>query len=1292
VNRIYRIVFNRSLGLRQVVSELARSRGKGGTKIRRLALSISAALAAFNQSASVTVPASAARRPESPRRHFAQVAGLVLPAAMSLGVMLPVTAHADVPQPPFELPNSAGAYLGAYVFNGPFDVGATITISSSGQSAITGADYPMPLILTNNGTIKAVGTANSGVAGISFTNGGTITNNAGGVIASDLYGIFMTGGTNQSITNSGTISATINTAGVSGRGIGLQGGGTITNNGTGSISGSYAGIIAKYGTTNVTNSGTINGGSTGISFYRAVGSITNSGSITGGDSGIYMQAGGTLTNQLGGSITGGSAGVLTKTGALDITNNGNIVATSVGGIGVDLHGGGSVTNDTTLTISGLLSGIRGSGAAVDVNNTGLGFIRGTDAIHGTGVDLEAGGSVTNDRYSRIFGTYAGVLGGSAAPVTITNDGTISSGGTIVNLASDAAIHLLGGGSIANDATGSLLGISYGVLMGTAASVTNDGTITAYNGVGVYSRADGTVINHAGGVITGYIAGVRLTGSGSVTNAGVIQAGGTAVNSAAVHLLGGGSIANEATGSLSSVIYGVLMDTAASVTNDGTITGNRGVGVFSRGGGTVTNHVGGAIYGYTTGVWLASAGSVTNAGIIRATGTPVNTVPVTAIHLLGGGSIANDATGSLFGDDYGVLMDVNATVTNDGNIRAGRGVGVGSSEGGTVINHAGGVITGNRTGVRLASSGSVTNAGTISGSYNSVVLSGDNSLLTLQTGSSLVGTALASGTGSQLQFDGNGSSSNGFSGFGTVSTTAGTQWTVSGNVAATGNLGVSTDTGSQLTLSGNVASQGFTKQGDGTLVIDGMATNSGNAEVMAGRLIVGSDIAHAGAVMQGDVQVDSGATIGGHGELSGNLNVLGGGHLAPGNSIGTLTVDGNLTLAQSSQIDFGFGAPGANFSQGVSDSVAVHGNLSLNGAALNITDAGGMGPGLYNLFTYDGTLTETNGGIVLDSAPGGGYAIQNLTTSKQINLIDTAGLTLAFWNANGQAGPTQMGGGSGTWSVTSLKWTDSVGSITGPMTPQPGFAIFGGAAGAVTVDNSDGAVSATGLQFASDGYTLTGDTLTLVGSNGVAPVIHVGNGSAAGAAWTATIGNVIAGSDGIDKTDLGTLVLTGSNTYTGATTIDAGTLALQGAGSIAGSSGVIANGTFDISGTNAGASIPTLSGSGQVALGSRTLTLTQAADTFAGAISGSGGLVISGNESLTGNSSYSGGTQLMSGSLTLGSASAIGSGTLAMANGTSIAFSDSFTLANAITLSGDPTVNVAAGLTTELGGTKSRRAR
>ena len=93
-----------------------------------------------------------------------------------------------------------------------------------------------------------------------------------------------------------------------------------------------------------------------------------------------------------------------------------------------------------------------------------------------------------------------------------------------------------------------------------------------------------------------------------------------------------------------------------------------------------------------------------------------------------------------------------------------------------------------------------------------------------------------------------------------------------------------------------------------------------------------------------------------------------------------------------------------------------------------------------------------------------------------------------------------------------------------------------------VDSSaNGAINVQGMQFAVDGYVLqgiaSGDKLSLKGSPaGSGPneaTIRVGDGTAAGAGYTATIATVLDGAVKVVKTDLGTLALSGVNTHTGA---------------------------------------------------------------------------------------------------------------------------------------------------------------
>ncbi|MFT4059118.1 MAG: autotransporter-associated beta strand repeat-containing protein [Legionella sp.] len=168
-----------------------------------------------------------------------------------------------------------------------------------------------------------------------------------------------------------------------------------------------------------------------------------------------------------------------------------------------------------------------------------------------------------------------------------------------------------------------------------------------------------------------------------------------------------------------------------------------------------------------------------------------------------------------------------------------------------------------------------------------------------------------------------------------------------------------------------------------------------------------------------------------------------------------------------------------------------------------------------------------------------YNRNKLTNGNKTTFFNATIITLNMWNADGTATPAQMGGGDGLWSTTSPVWTDASASITAAMTPQPGFAIFGGTPGAVTIDNSFGQTSALGMQFLVDGYLLTGNVLQL--DNGGDPsIISVGPS----ANFTTTITNSLTGNNGINKTGTGILVLSGTNTYIGTTILTAGVLSVS----------------------------------------------------------------------------------------------------------------------------------------------------
>ncbi|MCI2811107.1 autotransporter outer membrane beta-barrel domain-containing protein [Eoetvoesiella caeni] len=109
-----------------------------------------------------------------------------------------------------------------------------------------------------------------------------------------------------------------------------------------------------------------------------------------------------------------------------------------------------------------------------------------------------------------------------------------------------------------------------------------------------------------------------------------------------------------------------------------------------------------------------------------------------------------------------------------------------------------------------------------------------------------------------------------------------------------------------TISGVIADGGdapgtggsLMKAGAGTLILNGVNTYTGGTTVNAGTLKVG-DADHPSAGILGDVQVNTGGTLRGHGSIAGNVN--NNGIVRPGGSIGTLTISGNYTQSSSGML-------------------------------------------------------------------------------------------------------------------------------------------------------------------------------------------------------------------------------------------------------------------------------------------------------------------------------------------------------------------------------------------------------
>jgi len=812
--------------------------------------------------------------------------------------------------------------------------------------------------------------------------------------------------------NNGTITGSIASSGIISGGISLDSASAITSAGTailitgptfsggisnaGTISGATGGIIVSGVTTfsgGISNSGTITAGFTGIAVNNVSnfsGGITNTGAITANFAGIGVTDSATFAGPISnhgtivagtGILVGCGCGVTLVTGG--ITNSGTIAAisaairvTNVATFSGAINNSGSMSGAFAIVVSSV--GVFGSATP------GGGIVNsGTIAASGIGISvlgvstfqgwITNGGTITAAFGSGILVAGVGTFSGG-----IVNDGTIvaggigPSGGGIVVLGVDT---FQGGitnrGSISSTNAGiSVLGVSTFV-----GGINNGGTISAQFGAGIVVQAVETFsggISNGGTIFAGQ-AGIHVcdcvtTFLNGITNSGLITAAGSGIFVGAVSTFAGG-ISNSGTLAAQSG-NGVAVVGATTfsggISNGGIITAQgvpalgfvRGAGILvsavsvfgsASAGGGITNT--GSITAERSGVLVQGVGSffggIANSGTITAglAGIAVGAVGATGSFRGGisnGGLIAlSQPTGS-----FGIFIDnvsqFSGGVRNGGTI-TGAGVGIALASGVGISTFSGGItnmgsISAN-TGILVGSVGAfdghIVNAGTISGTVAAIDLSGATVALTVdQNGGLLSGDVKLSTNGDMLNVRGG---------------------TINGNIIDQNATGTINFTLGAATFTYGTAF-GFTNVGQvnvnsGTVILDG-ANSANNVAVNGGVLQVG-DAGHPGATLAATVDV-IGGTLAGHGTVIGGVAIEDGGVLAPGGSLGTLTISGSLAFNAGSTYAVQI-APGA----GNNSATVVNGGpgtVTINGGTVVVTPQIGH----YNATNY--VIVETTGGV------------------------------------------------------------------------------------------------------------------------------------------------------------------------------------------------------------------------------------------------------------------------------------------------------------------------------------------
>jgi autotransporter-associated beta strand protein len=958
-----------------------------------------------------------------------------------------------------------------------------------------------------------------------LTGGGTFNFGGGTLQASNSLS------TSQAMTLTGAGNATFDTAGYS-----------VTLSGP--LSGPGNLIKAGSGTLTLSAANTYSGNT-----------LISGGTLALADPGALQQS--TLDTSGGGvlsfgSLTSATLGGLTGPGALSLTNTASAaVALSVGNNNASttfsgtLQGGGSLTKtgSGTLTMAGsdtYTGGTTVSGGTLQMGNPSALGSSGVVATGGAGVlDLSgysltlgsltgAGGTILNSSSSTASVLAVNVPSGSSTYGGVLADGP-PGGGTLALALSGAGTLILTG----NNAYSGGTAVSGGTLqMGNGLSG-QDGSL----GSGPVANSAALVYNLNGTQTANY----AITGPGSLTvasgtlvltNTGSTYTGGTTISGGTLQVGNGGSAASI--GSTSGVLDNgsLVFNHTDSVTFAPVISGS---GSLTRMGTGILTLAGSNTY---SGGTTISAGTL-QVGNGGASGSIVGNVTNNAALVFNRSD--NYTSGCTVGGTGQLVQAGAGTLTLTGAIsnavfaNAGRiVVGPTGMLNGNLTIAAGARVENDAAALQIAN---LTNSGTFLGSADlsgnfvnqssgDVRIAGGQRVY-VQATSAQTNSGLVEVLGAQA---------------------AAAQFESAGPLTNSGSQSMIAAQNADLYFDGGMTNQGPMAFSYGASEVFGNVNNtSGGTIAVAGS----AGVAFYGNVVQnGTLYVSPGSSVVFFGAFSGSGGISGGGDVffvgdpRPGNSPAAVTIGGNAFMAGSANLDIELMGPLAGSQY---DQVNVTGTVALGGT-LNVTLPTGYRPSHNTQFEIM-TFGSCTGSFATMSGLDLGNRLQLVPTYTDHSLILTA-----------------VQGGSGVWNTDANGVISAAGNWANGLPGEAGdTATFGPIISAPRTITVDAPATFGSMIFQSgNSYTLAGSAPITLQAPGGNPQITVLDGGhvisaplvlAGSLAVSATAGGSleISGNVSGDGASLalngGQLILSGSNSYTGGTSVTSGTLEAQNSSAI-----------------------------------------------------------------------------------------------------------------------------------------------